>query len=93
MGKDGQDCWNTCPMKCGPEELHCGGGIDPWTGCNASEWCMPAKGPVGNDGTACPQSCPVKCGIEDVRCAGGQDANGCWMPESCHPQGTQCPAV
>ena len=63
-------------MKCGPEELHCGGGID-YNGCPEPNFCIPTKGPMGKDGVECPNQCPVKCSGDDMRCWGGKDMNDC----------------
>ena len=43
MGKDGMECPSFCPMKCGPEDMHCAGGMD-WNGCPMPDTCMPSKG-------------------------------------------------
>ena len=78
------ECPAHCPMKCGPEEMHCPGGMD-WNGCPEPDMCIPAKGPMGNDGTECPAFCPAKCGQDDMMCNGGHDANNCMMPDFCMP--------
>ena len=43
IGKDGVECPSHCPMKCGPEEMHCSGNMD-FNGCSEPEMCIPAKG-------------------------------------------------
>ena len=37
------ECPSHCPMKCGPEEMHCGGGMD-FNGCQQPDSCIAAKG-------------------------------------------------
>ena len=38
MGKDGNECPASCPMKCGPEEMVCGGAKDP-NDCPMADFC------------------------------------------------------
>jgi len=80
MGKDGNECPSSCPVKCGFGEMQCNGGID-WNHCQMPDFCMPAKGPIGNDGMECPAHCPMKCGPEEMHCPGGMDWNGCPEPD------------
>ena len=33
------ECWNSCPLECGKDEILCHGPIDPETGCSMSDFC------------------------------------------------------
>ena len=48
---------------------------------------------MGNDGVECPGMCPTQCAPGDMMCPGGMDGNGCMMPDTCTPEGTECPAL
>merc|ERR1712012_213053 len=87
------ECPTFEPQECGPEEMKCGGDIDPWTGCPEPEWCMPSKGPMAKDGIMeCTNFCPVKCDIDAVWCPAFVDeVTGCMTGESCWSQEDGCP--
>ena len=85
MGKDGMECPAFCPVKCGPGDMRCHGGMDG-NDCMMPDFCYPSKGPAGKDGTECWNSCPMKCGPEDMICGGEMDPwSGCRNPEWCMP--------
>merc|ERR1712241_617552 len=86
-----QDCDANCPVRCGPEEKACPGGVgDGWgtaLGCPKPEICMPGTYFTGGvDGIDCPAHCPAHCNPEwEMVCEGAFDADGCRMPETCEP--------
>ena len=42
MGKNGEECQNHCPLKCGDDEMNCYGGKD-WNSCQYPDFCHPLK--------------------------------------------------
>merc|ERR1712045_141155 len=91
-----------CPTKCGPDEMHCPGGMD-YDGCPMPDTCVPSKTADGcpakgwcmhNDDTAiCKNFCPPQCGPDDMVCPGGEDSMGCKIPDTCMPSkatATEC---
>ena len=42
MGKNGEECQNHCPLKCGDDEMNCYGGKD-WNSCQYPDFCQPLK--------------------------------------------------
>ena len=48
VGKDGNECPISCPMKCDDSsELYCDGGYDD-NDCANGDFCIPAKGGISN---------------------------------------------
>ena len=43
MGNDGVKCVDSCPTKCGVDDMTCDGGYDH-NGCKMPDTCMPTKG-------------------------------------------------
>merc|ERR1719266_2924179 len=87
MGKDGNQCANVCPTKCGDNENSCWGGEDA-NGCPMPDTCIPV--PTGAAGE-CATYCPMNCMAGTVKCPGLADANGCPMPDTCAPTAEECP--
>ena len=46
VGKDGNECPISCPMKCDDSsEMYCDGGLDD-NDCHYGDFCIPAKGGI-----------------------------------------------
>ena len=43
------------------------------------------------NGVECPALCPTMCAPGDMMCPGGMTETGCMLPDTCQPEGTECP--
>ena len=80
------DCPTACPVMCGPDEMHCPGGINIADGCPMPDTCM------RND-PMCGGVCPVQCAENEMPCPGGMDPRGCPMPDTCIAKSPDCPTA
>ena len=49
------------------------------------------QGPMDLNGVECPALCPTMCAPGDMMCPGGMTETGCMLPDTCQPEGTECP--
>ena len=91
-------CPTVCPpttgANCTSDEMMCGGGIDPATGCEMPGHCIPSTMGNGTDGNPCWSSCPAMCDYAagQMYCDGGF-YNGCPMGGYCAWPYGDCPAM